>query len=232
MCPSRSRLPRRALHVNPKQLAKHSRTAVFDGSCFGAADIRILGWRRSRADSMADKWLSPAPSATKKNPIATTQDSIAAGQKIYSKTCVMCHGKSGDADGPAVIELNIHPARLSNPQLLGHRIRRVTLLEDYNRQKADAGIRQTTFRNRPVEPRQLHSNDSDALKRYAQRSKFLDQPADSIEHNWPNACLVIITQDQIRDAANWGRTLTCPLPKGCCPGKGVRSPSTRGSLTR
>jgi len=66
---------------------------------------------------MSEKWLSPAASASKKNPIAPTQASIAAGQKIYSKTCVMCHGKSGDADGPAVIELNIHPAKLSNPQL-------------------------------------------------------------------------------------------------------------------
>ena len=44
-------------------------------------------------------------------------DSLAAGQKIYSKTCVMCHGKTGDADGPAVIELNIHPAKLSDPKL-------------------------------------------------------------------------------------------------------------------
>ena len=69
------------------------------------------------ADSMAEKWLSPAASAAKKNPIAPTQDSIAAGQRIYSKTCMMYHGKSGDADGPAVIELNIHPARLSDPQL-------------------------------------------------------------------------------------------------------------------
>ena len=69
------------------------------------------------ADSGSGKWLSPAASAAKKNPIAATQDSVAAGQKIYSKTCAMCHGKSGDADGPAVIELNIHPAKLSNPQL-------------------------------------------------------------------------------------------------------------------
>ncbi|HVH90968.1 MAG TPA: hypothetical protein VM783_06220, partial [Candidatus Acidoferrum sp.] len=43
------------------------------------------------ADSMSDKWLSPGPSAARKNPIAPTQQSIAAGQKIYSKTCVMCH---------------------------------------------------------------------------------------------------------------------------------------------
>ena len=69
------------------------------------------------ADSISDKWLSPAPSAAKKNPIAQTQESIAAGQKIYTKICAMCHGKTGDADGPAVIELNIHPAKLSDPKL-------------------------------------------------------------------------------------------------------------------
>ena len=71
----------------------------------------------AQVDSMSGKWLSPAPHAAKKNPIAPTQESIAAGQKIYSKTCALCHGKSGDADGPAVIELNIHPAKLSDPQL-------------------------------------------------------------------------------------------------------------------
>ncbi len=69
------------------------------------------------ADSISDKWLSPAASSAKKNPIASTQESIGAGQKIYSKTCAMCHGKTGDADGPAVIELNIHPAKLSDPKL-------------------------------------------------------------------------------------------------------------------
>jgi mono/diheme cytochrome c family protein len=72
---------------------------------------------QAQADSMSGKWLSPAPSAAKKNPITSTPESIVAGQKIYSKTCVMCHGKSGDADGPAVIELNIHPAKLSDPHL-------------------------------------------------------------------------------------------------------------------
>ena len=75
------------------------------------------GYSAAAADSMSEKWLSPAPSAAKRNPIEPTQESLAAGQKIYSKTCVMCHGKSGDADGPAVIELNIHPAKLSDPKL-------------------------------------------------------------------------------------------------------------------
>jgi mono/diheme cytochrome c family protein len=71
----------------------------------------------AQADSMSDKWFSPAATAAKKNPIASTQESIGAGQKTYSKTCAMCHGKTGDADGPAVIELNIHPARLSDPRM-------------------------------------------------------------------------------------------------------------------
>ena len=76
-----------------------------------------VGDAAAAGDSVSGKWVSPAASAAKKSPVAPTPDSIAAGQKIYSKTCAMCHGKSGDADGPAVIELNIHPAKLSNPQL-------------------------------------------------------------------------------------------------------------------
>jgi mono/diheme cytochrome c family protein len=62
-------------------------------------------------------WNAPAAEAQKKNPVAATQSALAAGQKIYSKTCAMCHGKTGDADGPAVIELNIHPAKLSDPKV-------------------------------------------------------------------------------------------------------------------
>jgi mono/diheme cytochrome c family protein len=63
------------------------------------------------------KWSAPAAEAQKKNPVAATESSLAAGRKTYSKTCAMCHGKTGDADGPAVIELNIHPAKLSDPKL-------------------------------------------------------------------------------------------------------------------
>ena len=68
-------------------------------------------------ESSKGKWSAPAAEAQKKNPVAANESSLAAGHKIYSKTCAMCHGKTGDADGPAVIELNIHPAKLSDPQL-------------------------------------------------------------------------------------------------------------------
>ena len=100
-------------------LVKRLRISVLMVSVLALLTFAYSGGSTAAADSMAEKWLSPAPIAAKKSPIAPTQDSIAAGQKIYLKTCMMCHGKSGDADGPAVIELNIHPARLSDPQLMG-----------------------------------------------------------------------------------------------------------------
>ena len=98
-------------------LAKRLRISLLTASVVALVTFAYLSGDAAGADSLSAKWLSPAPHAAKKNPIAPTQDSIAAGQKIYSKTCALCHGKSGDADGPAVIELNIHPARLSDPQL-------------------------------------------------------------------------------------------------------------------
>ncbi len=93
------------------------RLLVLTVALFALLTFAYWGGNAAAADSMSDKWLSPAPSAAKKNPIAPMQNSIAAGQKIYLKTCALCHGKSGDADGPAVIELNIHPAKLSDPKL-------------------------------------------------------------------------------------------------------------------
>jgi mono/diheme cytochrome c family protein len=98
---------------------KRLRISVWMVSVLAPLTFAYLGGDAAGADSTSGKWLSPAPSAAKRNPVAPSQDSIAAGQKIYSKTCMMCHGKSGDADGPAVIELNIHPAKLSDPQLMG-----------------------------------------------------------------------------------------------------------------
>jgi mono/diheme cytochrome c family protein len=78
-----------------------------------ASALAALGEEQSK-----QKWSAPPAEAQKKNPVAANESSRAAGQKIYLKTCAMCHGKTGDADGPAVIELNIHPAKLSDPKLV------------------------------------------------------------------------------------------------------------------
>lgn len=62
-----------------------------------------------------EKWIAPPAEARKRNPIAVTESSLAAGQKIYVKRCVACHGKTGNGDGPDAADLGIHPAKLSDP---------------------------------------------------------------------------------------------------------------------
>jgi mono/diheme cytochrome c family protein len=62
-----------------------------------------------------EKWVAPAAEVRKKNPVAVNESSLAAGQKIYLKRCVACHGKTGNGDGPDAADLGIHPAKLSDP---------------------------------------------------------------------------------------------------------------------
>jgi mono/diheme cytochrome c family protein len=65
--------------------------------------------------SSTEKWTAPAAEARKKNPVAVSESSLAAGQKVYVKRCVACHGKTGNGDGPDAADLGIHPAKLSDP---------------------------------------------------------------------------------------------------------------------
>jgi mono/diheme cytochrome c family protein len=64
-----------------------------------------------------EKWTAPAAETRKKNPVVRNESSLAAGQKIYLKRCVACHGKTGNGDGPNAADLGIHPAKLSDPRI-------------------------------------------------------------------------------------------------------------------
>ena len=61
------------------------------------------------------KWTAPAGEAQKKNPVPVNETSLAAGEKIYARRCVACHGQKGNGDGPDAVDLGIHPAKLSDP---------------------------------------------------------------------------------------------------------------------
>src|SRR6185369_3682343 len=73
---------------------------------FGSAQVIVSG---EQADA-TEKWTAPAAEARKKNPVAVSESSVAAGQKIYLKRCVGCHGKTGNGDGADAADLGIHPA--------------------------------------------------------------------------------------------------------------------------
>ena len=61
------------------------------------------------------KWTVPPGEARKQNPVAANESSLAAGEKIYVRRCVACHGQKGNGDGPDAVDLGIHPAKLSDP---------------------------------------------------------------------------------------------------------------------
>ena len=68
-------------------------------------------------EQSTEKWAAPAAEARKRNPIGSNESSLAAGQKIYLKRCLACHGKTGNGDGPDAADLGIHPAKLSDPRI-------------------------------------------------------------------------------------------------------------------
>jgi mono/diheme cytochrome c family protein len=77
-----------------------------------ASSLIALSEERSK-----EKWTAPAAETRKKNPVPVDESSLAAGQKVYLKRCVACHGKTGNGDGPDAADLGIYPAKLSDPRV-------------------------------------------------------------------------------------------------------------------
>jgi mono/diheme cytochrome c family protein len=53
----------------------------------------------------ATKWIAPASAEKDINPIAKSEQSIAAAKILFTKNCEQCHGKKGRGDGPKSAEL-------------------------------------------------------------------------------------------------------------------------------
>lgn len=64
----------------------------------------------SPAEHMAGSHGVPEDAAAVANPIATTDESIAAGMAIYAQNCAVCHGENGTGDGPGAAALDPKPA--------------------------------------------------------------------------------------------------------------------------
>ena len=45
-------------------------------------------------------WPVPAVAKARKNPVAATAESLAAGAKLFQRNCAVCHGEAGDGKGP------------------------------------------------------------------------------------------------------------------------------------
>jgi mono/diheme cytochrome c family protein len=99
--------------MTPQLRLRVIRLGAFLTALLGSALITFSG----EQPGSTEKWTAPPAEARKKNPVAVSESSLAAGQKIYVKRCVACHGKAGNGDGPDAADLGIHPAKLSDPSI-------------------------------------------------------------------------------------------------------------------
>jgi len=106
------RVQQSSLHPRNPERSGRLRAAIFLVALYLAIDQATAQGATSEKE-----WIAPASEAAKKNPVAASQDSISAGQKIYLKRCAACHGKTGNGDGPDAADLGIHPAKHSDPRL-------------------------------------------------------------------------------------------------------------------
>ncbi len=96
--------------MTPQSRFRVMKIVAFLTALLTSAHVAVSG----EQPGSTDKWIAPAAEAQKKNPVAASELSLAAGQKIYVKRCVACHGKTGNGDGPDAADLGIRPAKLSD----------------------------------------------------------------------------------------------------------------------
>ena len=63
-------------------------------AAFAFVSLVCLGIAQT-ANPHAPKWQAPADAAAKTNPEAKNPDALAAGRKLYMRTCVGCHEEDG-----------------------------------------------------------------------------------------------------------------------------------------
>lgn len=54
----------------------------------------------------------PPEAAAVENPVPATEESVTTGAALYAQNCAVCHGETGEGDGPAAAGLEKEPANL------------------------------------------------------------------------------------------------------------------------
>jgi|TARA_B100001964_G_scaffold243691_1_gene322433 mono/diheme cytochrome c family protein len=60
-------------------------------------------------DQVQEIWEVPEEERAVENPIASDDDVLAEGQRLYERNCRMCHGETGLGDGPATARIKPAP---------------------------------------------------------------------------------------------------------------------------
>jgi mono/diheme cytochrome c family protein len=54
----------------------------------------------------------PAEYRALRNPLAADEATLEAGRRVYTQSCVVCHGDSGNGDGPSAAALDPRPSNI------------------------------------------------------------------------------------------------------------------------
>ncbi len=63
----------------------------------GVFTLSLMGF--TAYDVTKDAWKVPAEYKTKKNPVATSKQSLRYGKELYDMSCASCHGAKGEGNG-------------------------------------------------------------------------------------------------------------------------------------
>lgn len=77
---------------------------------YASVAVLVLTYFAAAGIGLAAQATSAAKAAVK-NPVASTPESIAAGQALFRKNCRFCHGEDAKGDGPQAPK-NTHPSNL------------------------------------------------------------------------------------------------------------------------
>ena len=89
------------------------RGVLIAGACLMGMALIATVW----AQAAAAPWVAPARQVRKVNPVASDDQSLAAGKALYATHCLSCHGATGVGNGPAAKALEKNPGDLSKPKL-------------------------------------------------------------------------------------------------------------------
>lgn len=64
-------------------------------------------------------WPVPEKAKRRRNPVAATAESLREGAALYRTRCELCHGATGDGQGPWVEKLPVKPADFTDRQMMG-----------------------------------------------------------------------------------------------------------------
>jgi mono/diheme cytochrome c family protein len=80
---------------------------------FVIVSVLVVGLGAALAFAQATDWEVPAEAKAQKNPVAPTEADIKAGQALYEKHCLMCHGEKAHGDGSATKFIKPAPPDIS-----------------------------------------------------------------------------------------------------------------------